>query len=158
MSLFSTTPGKLTKEVEQIQEGFVCGRDKEIDFVTFSVKYGCWTYKDTESGWSESEIPTLHVDNDDKGDERITRVSIDTKGSVRWVLAINTEEIEDFWLQGMVLFLQAYYFLNQYSRHNLILTRKIQCHKYTCLYLQDFSWFVVYILIFNLCLPFILRY
>lgn len=110
MSLFSTTPGKLTKEVEQIQEGFVCGRDKEIDFVTFSVKYGCWTYKDTESGWSESEIPTLHVDNDDKGDERITRVSIDTKGSVRWVLAINTEEIEDFWLQGMVLFFTSLLF------------------------------------------------
>ncbi|XP_028782122.1 endoplasmic reticulum metallopeptidase 1 [Neltuma alba] len=96
VSLFSTTPGKLMKEVEQIQEGFVCGRDKEVDFVTFSVKYGCWTYNDTEGGWSESEIPKLHVDSDAKGDQRATRVSIDTKGSVRWVLAINTEEIEDF--------------------------------------------------------------
>ncbi|XP_054814266.1 uncharacterized protein LOC129314846 [Prosopis cineraria] len=96
VSLFSTTPGKLIKEVEQIQEGFVCGRGKEVDFVTFSVKYGCWTSKDTESDWSESEIPKLHVDSDAKGDERITRVSIDTKGSVRWVIAINTEEIEDF--------------------------------------------------------------
>ncbi|XP_028773606.1 endoplasmic reticulum metallopeptidase 1 [Neltuma alba] len=96
VSLFSTTPGKLMKEVEQIQEGFVCGRDKQVDFVTFSVKYGCWTYNDTEGGWSESEIPKLHVDSDAKGDQRATRVSIDTKGSVRWVLAINTEEIEDF--------------------------------------------------------------
>ncbi|KAI9124689.1 hypothetical protein K1719_004611 [Acacia pycnantha] len=96
VSLFSTTPGKLVKEVEQIQEGFACGRDKEVDFVTFSVKYGCLTYNDAESGWSESEIPKLHVDNDAKGEERITRVLIDTKGSVRWVLAINTEEIEDF--------------------------------------------------------------
>lgn len=102
VSLFSTTPGKLTKEVEQIDEGFVCGRDKSVDFVTFSVKYGCWTYNDTKSGWSESEIPTLNVDNDTKGDERISQVSIDTKGSVRWVLAINTKEVQDFKFKGTI--------------------------------------------------------
>ena len=114
MSLFSTTPGKLVKEVEQIQEGFVCGRDKEVDFVTFSVKYGCLTYKDAESDWSESEIPKLHVDNDAKGEERITRVLIDTKGSVRWVLAINTEEIEDFKFEGTLpfCFTSLLFFLN----------------------------------------------
>ncbi|GAV73091.1 Peptidase_M28 domain-containing protein [Cephalotus follicularis] len=100
VSLFSTTPGKLTKEVEQIKEGFVCGRDKVIDFVTFSVKYGCLTYDDAQDGWSESDIPTMHVDRDAKGDERITHVLIDTKDSVRWSLAINTEEIEDFTLKG----------------------------------------------------------
>ncbi|KAJ7975066.1 Endoplasmic reticulum metallopeptidase 1 [Quillaja saponaria] len=99
LSFSSITPGKLTKEVEEMKEGFVCGTDKVVDFVTFSVKYGCWTYKDTEGGWSESDIPTLHVVSDTKGDERITQVSINTKVSVRWVLAINTEEIEDFQLK-----------------------------------------------------------
>lgn len=101
ISLFSNTPGKLTKEVEQIKEGFICGRDRVIDFVTFSVKYGCWTYDDTKTGWSKSDIPTLHVASDTKGDDRITRVSIDTKVSTRWSLAINTKEIEDFKLTGI---------------------------------------------------------
>ncbi|KAH7520932.1 hypothetical protein FEM48_Zijuj08G0198200 [Ziziphus jujuba var. spinosa] len=96
VSLFSTTPGKLTKEVDQINEGFVCGRDKVVDFVTFSVKYGCWTYKDTDGGWRESEVPLLHVSGDTKGDERVTQVLIDTKGSTRWTLSINFAEIEDF--------------------------------------------------------------
>ena len=35
MSLFSTTPGNLKKEVEQINEGFVCGRDKVLDLLLF---------------------------------------------------------------------------------------------------------------------------
>ncbi|KAA8539313.1 hypothetical protein F0562_026005 [Nyssa sinensis] len=96
ISLFSTTPGKLTKEVEHIGEGFICGREKVFDFVTFSVQYGCWTQNDAGSGWSKSDIPALHVESDRKGTDRITRVSIDTKVSTRWSLAINTEEIEDF--------------------------------------------------------------
>ncbi|CAL5407297.1 unnamed protein product [Camellia sinensis] len=96
VSLFSMTPGKLTKEVEQIGEGFVCGRDKVIDFITLSVKYGCLTKDNVGSGWSESEIPTLHVESDINGDDRITQIFIDTKISTRWTLAINTEEIEDF--------------------------------------------------------------
>jgi hypothetical protein len=100
VSLFSTTPGNLNKEVEQIDENFVCGKDKPIDFVTFSVKYGCRTYNDTTSGWSEADIPTMHVESDTKENERITQVSINTKESVRWVLAINTKEIEDFKLTG----------------------------------------------------------
>ncbi|KAK7379758.1 hypothetical protein VNO78_34276 [Psophocarpus tetragonolobus] len=96
VSLFSTTPGNLDKEVEQINEGFICGRDKTIDFVTFSVKYGCWNYNNTTNGWTEMDIPTMQVVNDAIGNGRITQVSINTKGSIRWVLAINTEEIEDF--------------------------------------------------------------
>ncbi|KAL2324805.1 hypothetical protein Fmac_023863 [Flemingia macrophylla] len=96
LSLFSSTPGNLNKEAEQINEGFVCGKDKTVDFVTFSVKYGCWTYDDTTNGWSEMDIPTMHVHSDAKGNRRITQVSINTKGSIRWALAINTEEIEDF--------------------------------------------------------------
>lgn len=102
VSLFSNTPGKLTKEAEQINEGLVCGRDKVVDFITFSVKYGCWTYNGTEDGWSKSEIPLLHVANDVKeNEERNTKVLIDTKGSTRWSLAINTEEIKDFTLIGI---------------------------------------------------------
>ncbi|XP_019434037.1 PREDICTED: endoplasmic reticulum metallopeptidase 1-like [Lupinus angustifolius] len=103
VSLFSTTPGNLNKEIEQINEGFVCGRNKTVDFVTFSVKYGCWSYNDGRSGWSESDIPTIHVDSDAKENGRITKVSINTKGSVRWALAINTEEIEDFELKDAVI-------------------------------------------------------
>ncbi|KAK3232427.1 hypothetical protein Dsin_004308 [Dipteronia sinensis] len=96
VALFSTTPGKLTKEVEQIKEGFECSRKNVIDFVTFSMEYGCLTFNDTESGWSQSDIPTIHVHSDAKVDEGITQVSIDLKGSIRWILAINAEEIEDF--------------------------------------------------------------
>ncbi|MED6198790.1 hypothetical protein PIB30_069872 [Stylosanthes scabra] len=99
VSLFSTTPGKLNKEAEQIDEGFVCGRDQTVDFVTFLVKYGCRTNNDATSGWIESDIPTLNVNSDTKGNGRTSQVSINTKGSVRWVLAINTEEIEDFELK-----------------------------------------------------------
>ncbi|KAF5192188.1 endoplasmic reticulum metallopeptidase [Thalictrum thalictroides] len=97
ISLFSTTPGKLVKEIEHIrEEGFVCGKSKVIDFVTFTVNYGCWSFDDVQSGWDESDIPIMQVESDMKIDDRITRVSVNTKGSVRWSLAINTEEIEDF--------------------------------------------------------------
>ncbi|PON50168.1 Peptidase M [Parasponia andersonii] len=99
VSIFSATPGKLTNEIEHINEGFICGRDKVVDFVTFSVKYGCWAHKDTEGGWSKSELPLLHVDSDTRGNKRITQVSIDTKSSTRWSLAINFKEIEDFALE-----------------------------------------------------------
>ena len=99
--MFSTTPGKLTKEVEQINEGFSCGRDKVIDFVTFSVKYGCWAYNDNEGGWGKSDLPLLHINSDTNGDKRITHVLIDTKSSTRWALAINFKEIEDFAVKGM---------------------------------------------------------
>lgn len=99
VSIFSATPGKLTKEVEEVNESFVCGRDKVVDFVTFSVKYGCWAYNDNEGGWSKSDVPLLNVGSDTKQNERITQVSIDTKGSTRWALAINFREIEDFALK-----------------------------------------------------------
>ncbi|GFP82846.1 endoplasmic reticulum metallopeptidase 1 [Phtheirospermum japonicum] len=60
ISLFSTTPGNLNKEANHIGEGFVCGRDRHLDFVTFSVDYGCWTDRGAETGWAESDIPTIH--------------------------------------------------------------------------------------------------
>lgn len=100
VSLFSSTPGKLTKEVKQIKEGFRCGRDQVFDFVTFTVKYGCWTEDDSDSGWSEADIPVMHVQSDTQGIERTTEVLIDTKGSIRWALAINTNEIRDFAFTG----------------------------------------------------------
>lgn len=100
ITLFSTTPGNLIKEAEQIGEGFICGRDKPIDFVTFSVKYSCWTNKSAEFGWKESDIPVLHVESDIKGDSRVTHILVDTKVSTRWSLGINTDEVEDFQLKG----------------------------------------------------------
>uniref|UniRef100_A0A7N0T636 Vacuolar membrane protease n=2 Tax=Kalanchoe fedtschenkoi TaxID=63787 RepID=A0A7N0T636_KALFE len=92
VSMFSVTPGKLSKEVEHLK-GFTCGRENTTDFVTFSVKYSCLTQEDTKSGWSESDVPSLTVTSDKK-------VSIDTKGSTRWTLGINTAEIQDFKLSG----------------------------------------------------------
>lgn len=112
ISLFSVTPGKLNKEVEQIKEGFKCGRDKVVDFVTFSVKYSCWTFDDAKAGWSESDIPTLHVAKDTERNERVTQVSVDTKGSIRWALAINTKEIEDFKFKGRRNFNQRVFFIS----------------------------------------------
>ncbi|XP_023764716.1 uncharacterized protein LOC111913228 [Lactuca sativa] len=100
ISLFSTTPGKLTKEIEHIGEGFECGREKVIDFVTFTASYSCWTEGNSVNGWSKSDIPTLNVENDNSTtDERLTQVTIDTKESTRWSLAINTNKIEDFRLK-----------------------------------------------------------
>ncbi|KAL0538573.1 hypothetical protein IC582_022721 [Cucumis melo] len=100
VSLFSTTPGKLTREIEHINEGFTCGRDKPIDYVTFSVNYGCWTHEDGEDGWDMSDIPSLLVDSNVSNNGRITNILIDTKGSTRWSLGINTDEIEDFKFKG----------------------------------------------------------
>ncbi|KAF5733748.1 endoplasmic reticulum metallopeptidase 1 isoform X2 [Tripterygium wilfordii] len=100
ISLFSTTAGHLMEEVDQIAEGFICGTGKVVDFITFSVKYGCWANDSTEQGWSKSDIPTMNVDDDTAEDRRTTRVSFDTKASIRWSLAINTDEIEDFILKG----------------------------------------------------------
>ncbi|KAI3817653.1 hypothetical protein L1987_11449 [Smallanthus sonchifolius] len=99
ISLFSTTPGKLTKEIEHIDEGFVCGRENVIDFVTFSTSYSCWTNSNSVNGWTKNDIPTLNVGIDSKTDERFTEVTIDTKLSTRWTLAINTNKIQDFRLK-----------------------------------------------------------
>lgn len=99
VSLFSVTPGNLNKEAEYIGEGVVCGRERYLDFVTFSVKYSCWTSDSAETGWVESDVPKIHVDKDTKGESRITHVSIDSGTSTRWALGINTKEIEDFQLK-----------------------------------------------------------
>lgn len=102
VSLFSTTPGNLNKEAEEIG-GMVCGKDKQLDFVTFSVNYSCWTTDkkvNAKTGWEKSDIPLLHVEQDMNKETRVTQVSIDTKVSTRWSLAINTKEIEDFQLKG----------------------------------------------------------
>ena len=90
----------MTKEVELIKEGFRCGRDEVFDFVTFTVKYSCWTEDESDSGWSEADIPILQVQSDTQGIERITQVLINTKGSIRWTLASNTNEIRDFAFTG----------------------------------------------------------
>jgi hypothetical protein len=102
ISLFSNTPGKLTKEMMDLGgEEFSCGRNMSVDFVTFTVKYGCRSYKGANTGWSNSEVPVLHVESDSATDgARRTVVSVDTKSSTRWTLAINRQEIDDFTVEG----------------------------------------------------------
>lgn len=103
VSLFSTTPGNLNKEAEEIGGGMVCGKEKQLDFVTFSVNYSCWTTDKTvnaKTGWEKSDIPLLQVEQDMNRETRVTQVLIDSKVSTRWSLAINTKEIEDFQLKG----------------------------------------------------------
>ncbi|KAL6903480.1 hypothetical protein ACP4OV_004293 [Aristida adscensionis] len=101
VSMFSNTPGKLTKELVDLgDEEFSCGRNMTIDFVTFTVKYGCTSYKESNSGWSISEVPVLTVESDSITDgARQTVISVDTKTSTRWSLGINKQEIEDFTIQ-----------------------------------------------------------
>ncbi|XP_010456606.1 PREDICTED: uncharacterized protein LOC104738067, partial [Camelina sativa] len=100
ISLFSNTPGNLNMEAEQIKEGFKCGRENKIDFVSFEAKYSCVTKKDAEVGWDKHNIPVLRVINDKERDEgRVTAISMDTGGSSRWTLRIDMEEIEDFTMQ-----------------------------------------------------------
>lgn len=96
ISMFSTTSGNLNKEADHIGEGFVCGRDRYLDFVTFSVNYSCWTVKSAETGWLKSDVPAIHVTKDTRGESRETQIVIDTRISTRWSLGINTIEIEDF--------------------------------------------------------------
>ncbi|XP_021717686.1 endoplasmic reticulum metallopeptidase 1-like isoform X2 [Chenopodium quinoa] len=96
VSFFSSTPGNLDREIEQIKEGFECGREKVVDFVTFSVNYGCFSYNETEQGWSDLDIPKIEVKSDRKMDLRVTELSIDTKVSTRWSIAINTDEVANF--------------------------------------------------------------
>ncbi|KAH7662648.1 Zn-dependent exopeptidases protein [Dioscorea alata] len=63
ISLFSPTPGKLIEVVKNLNdEEFSCGRNKTLDLVTSTVRYGCWSSCDTEEGWSKSEIPILNVE------------------------------------------------------------------------------------------------
>uniref|UniRef100_A0A0D9W782 Vacuolar membrane protease n=1 Tax=Leersia perrieri TaxID=77586 RepID=A0A0D9W782_9ORYZ len=98
VTLFSNTPGKLTKELVDLRdEEFSCGRNRTIDFVTFTMKYGCLSYEGSNTGWSKSEVPVLSLENDSVTDDaRQTVISVDTKSSTRWSLAINKEEIDDF--------------------------------------------------------------
>ncbi|VAH34508.1 unnamed protein product [Triticum turgidum subsp. durum] len=101
VSLFSNMPGKLTQELMDLRgEEFSCGKNMTTDFVTFTVKYGCRSYKGSSTGWSKSEVPLLHVESDSATDDaRRTVVSVDTKSSTRWSLAINMQEIDDFTVQ-----------------------------------------------------------
>ena len=101
ISLFSTSPGELTKEAEQINEGFKCGDDYGVDFVTFKAKYACRASAGNELGWTTSDLPSLRHNGYSNGDKRISHVTVETKSSTRWALAINFEEIEDFALIGL---------------------------------------------------------
>lgn len=102
ISLFSSTPGKLFEESKNLKdEEFTCGWNKTVDYVSFTVKYGCWSSKDSRSGWSNSDIPIVHVEHDSRTTNvRKTKVFIDTRTSKRWSLAINREAIRDFTFEG----------------------------------------------------------
>ncbi|XP_020584845.1 LOW QUALITY PROTEIN: endoplasmic reticulum metallopeptidase 1 [Phalaenopsis equestris] len=97
VTLFSLTPGNLVEESKGLKdEEFDCGRKTTLDFISFTVKYGCLSFKDTDAGWNKLEIPLLDVESDSTAGFRTTRVLVDTKHSKRWSLAINTELITDF--------------------------------------------------------------
>lgn len=50
------------------------------------------------SGSKESDVPSFDVESDliNEGHERIRKVQVGTKISNRWVLGVNTDEVEDF--------------------------------------------------------------
>uniref|UniRef100_A0A2N9F291 Vacuolar membrane protease n=1 Tax=Fagus sylvatica TaxID=28930 RepID=A0A2N9F291_FAGSY len=74
VSLFSTTPGKLNNE-----SSMVVGPMMTLKMGGVNQIFPCFM-----------SIGILSRNT------RMTRVSVDTKGSIRWVLAVNTEEVEDF--------------------------------------------------------------
>jgi len=101
ISLSSVTPGKLTEEMKHLKdENFICGKGKPVDFVTYSVKYGCVSLDGTGDGWSERDFPVIQVESDNiiEG-KRQTVLSVDTKVSNRWVMTINDMEIKGFKLE-----------------------------------------------------------
>ncbi|KFK29147.1 hypothetical protein AALP_AA7G095000 [Arabis alpina] len=98
--LFSNTPGNLNMEAEQIKEGFRCGRENKIDFVSFEAKYSCVTENDAGLGWDKQDVPVLRVINDNWENEgRATTVSMNAGGSTRWTLGLDMEQLQDFTLQ-----------------------------------------------------------
>lgn len=101
ISLSSVTPGKLTEEMKHLKdENFICGKGNPVDFVTYSVKYGCVSLDDTTDGWSERDFPTIQVESDNIFEgKRETVLSVDMKVSNRWVMAINDVEIKGFKLE-----------------------------------------------------------
>lgn len=104
ISLLSMAPGKLDVEAASLG-GFVCGRDKSFDFVTFSVAYSCWTEPTAILGWNETKIPALRVGSDMvENNDRATLIHINTADSTRWSMNINTNEIQDFQLKGKSIF------------------------------------------------------
>lgn len=98
--LFLNISGNLNVEVEQIKEGFRCGRDNKVDFVSFEVKYGCVSKKDVEVGWDKSDVLVLCVVNEEKGrgddERRIIAVSMEIGGLLWWIFGIDMEVVEDF--------------------------------------------------------------
>lgn len=103
VTLCSLTPGKLIRESAFLKdEGFSCGKMEGLDMVTHNVKYGCSVSTDDEEDDEEyfTHFPKLYV-SDDKlvNDERVTSVFMYTAEAHRWVLAINTTEVNSFQLE-----------------------------------------------------------
>ncbi|KAH9288162.1 hypothetical protein KI387_032279, partial [Taxus chinensis] len=101
ISISSLTPGKLTKEMKYLNdENFICERGKPIDFVTYSVDYGCVSSVDISNGWSERDQPVIQVQSDNVVEgQRETVLFLDTKISIRWTMKINSVQIKGFKLE-----------------------------------------------------------
>jgi hypothetical protein len=76
---------------------------KEYDYSVCYIYNEVWcsSFKESNTGWSKSEVPVLRVESDSvTGGARQTVVTVDTKSWTRWLLGINKEEIDDFTVEG----------------------------------------------------------
>ncbi|CAM6082858.1 unnamed protein product [Calypogeia fissa] len=96
ISMFSFTPGKLEKEMSELNDkNFICGQSS-IDFVSFKVHYGCMKPVNGDEDLSGSQ-PVMQTEKDTfDGGQRVTSVRLSSGAAHRWNLAINTTAIEAF--------------------------------------------------------------
>lgn len=100
LSLSSVTMGNLNHEASLIADKeLVCGRNMSLDFATYEVKYGCQKpLLMDESLWNDR--PSLVISRDDMGPVRETTVVLNAGKAHRWYMAINSNEISGFRLEG----------------------------------------------------------
>ncbi|GBG65883.1 hypothetical protein CBR_g54174 [Chara braunii] len=108
--LSSPAPGRLGREASAIGNALVCSRNIPLDFVSYQVGYGCMkVLHDRRFPLRELGQPGLVVESDslqsaqmnghgvrEDGRRRVTRVSMDTGGSLNWALVIDAKRIEFF--------------------------------------------------------------
>lgn len=100
LSLSSVTMGNLNHEASLIgDKELVCGRNASLDFATYEVKYGCQKpLPMDESLWNDR--PSLVVSRESIGPVRETTVEFNAGKAHRWYMAINSNEVSDFWLKA----------------------------------------------------------
>eukprot|EP00850_Spirogloea_muscicola_P014007 SM000098S25087 [mRNA] locus=s98:154701:158828:- [translate_table: standard] len=109
LSLASGTPGLLTREASLLNDSaFVCGRDRNPDFVTYAVKYGCTKALAAPSNSAhlaslEPELVYMgHQSGEGKNQDGTlwtSLVGIRTAASHRWQLAVDASRISAFSLR-----------------------------------------------------------